>query len=212
MGNSIICFRRVSVMLAGFLLLFSVHDVWGGPPTNELKSAIDKVVKILDDPSLKGNGRVKERRMAIRQVANEIFDFPEMAKRALARHWQGRTGQEQEEFVRLFADLLEHTYIGKIERHGGPEQIRYGREQSDGDFAAVPTTILTKQGQEVSVNYQMVRRADGWVVYDVAVEGVSLVSNYRGQFNKIIQTSSYEELVKQLKVKQKEFAEQDGRG
>ncbi len=196
--------RYLVLILAGFLLLFVAPHAWGGPPTDQLKSSIDRVIRILEDPALKGPGKMGERRVAIRKVADDTFDFTEIAKRALARHWQGRTAQEREEFVMLFAGLLEHSYISKIELYGG-EKIQYGREQLDGEFATVSTKIITKQGQEVPVDYRMLRRRDRWLVYDVAVEGVSLVSNYRSQFNQIIQTSSYGELVKKLKTKQEEF-------
>ncbi len=202
--------RRVRLLLAGFLLLFVVHDAWGGPPTDQLKSSIDKVTTILEDPTLKDSAKVRDRRTAIRNVADDTFEFAEIAKRALARHWQSRTDKEREEFVALFADLLEHTYISKIELYSG-EKIRYGREQLDGDFATVPTRITTKQGQEVPVDYRMLRHGDRWLVYDVVVEGVSLVSNYRTQFNKIIQTSSYADLVEKMKTKQEAFLEEEAK-
>jgi phospholipid transport system substrate-binding protein len=139
-------------------------------------------------------------------VADDIFDFQETAKRSLARHWQPRTPAEQAEFVRLFADLLERSYISKIELYGG-EKIAYLGDTIDGDQAIVRTRIVTKSGTEVPVDYRMLKRGDRWLVYDVIIEGVSLVANYRTQFNKIIQTSSYAELVKKMKVKQDEFIE-----
>ncbi len=199
--------RYVVSILAGFLLLFVAPHAWGGPPTDQLESSIGTVIRTLEDPALKGPGKVGERRAAIRKMATDAFDFTEIAKRALARHWQGRTAQEREEFVGLFADLLERAYISKIELYGG-EKIQYGREQLDGEFATVSTKIITKQGQEVPVDYRMLRRGERWLVYDVAVEGISLVANYRSQFNQIIQTSSYGELVKKLKAKQDEFLEE----
>lgn len=203
--------RRAGIVIAGLLLLFVAHAAWGGTPMEQLRGSIEKVLKTVDGPALKGNGKVKERRMAVRTVANNIFDFTETAKRALGPHWQGRTEEEREEFVNLFADLLEHSYIAKIERYEG-ENIQYAGEQLDGDYATVQTKFLTKQGQAVQIDYQMFRRGDRWLVYDVVIEGVSLISNYRDQFNKIIQTSSYEELVKKLKAKQKEFLEEDAKG
>ena len=203
-------YRQLSFILAGFLLLVVAREGWAGPPTDQLKTSIDKVIQILEDPALKVDGKVKERRTAVRKVANDIFDFAETARRSLARHWQGRTDTEREEFVQLFSDLLERSYISKIELYGG-ERIQYGREQTDGDYATVSTKILTKQGQEVPADYRMLRRGDRWLVYDVAIEGVSLISNYRTQFNKIIQTSSYGELVKKMKTKQEEFLEEEAK-
>ncbi len=196
--------RQLSVILAGILALSGAPAAWAGPPTDQLKTHIDQVIKILEDPVLKVDGKVKERRTAVRKVANNIFDFAETARRSLARHWQGRTEQEREEFVQLFADLLERSYISKIELYGG-ERIQYAGERIDGDAATVSTKIVTKQGTEVPVDYRMLRRGDRWLVYDLSIEGVSLISNYRTQFNKIIQTSSYRELVKKMKTKQEEF-------
>lgn len=206
--DSMICRRRGGLVLTGLLLLFPAHRAWAGPPTEQLKAYVDQVIKILEDPTLKTEGKITERRTALRRVANDAFDVTEISKRALARHWQGRTIQEREEFVRLFQDLLEHTYFPTIERYSG-EKVRYLREEREGDFAAVSTKITTKQGQEVPVDYRMLRREDRWLVYDVVVEGISLISNYRTQFNKIVQTSSYEELVKKLKTKQEEFAKEE---
>ncbi|MBI4610497.1 MAG: ABC transporter substrate-binding protein [Candidatus Rokubacteria bacterium] len=196
--------RYPSLVLAGLLALLAV-PASAGAPTDQLRGAIDKVVKILEDPALKEDSKGKDRRAAVRKVANDIFDFAETAKRSLARHWQARTDREREEFVRLFGDLLERAYISKIDLYGG-EKIAYVGELVDGDVATVRTKIATPQGTEVPVDYRLLRRGDRWLVYDVSIEGVSLVSNYRTQFNKIIQTSSYQELVKKLKTKQEEFA------
>jgi phospholipid transport system substrate-binding protein len=155
---------------------------------------------------MKAEGKAAERRQAVRKIANEIFAWDETAKRALARHWQGRTEVQRQEFVKLFGDLLERSYIARIENYGG-EKISYLSDSVDDETAMVRTRIVTKQGSEVPVDYRMLRRGDRWLVYDVVIEGVSLVSNYRTQFNKIIQTSSYEELVKKMKSKQEEFQE-----
>ena len=195
---------QLCLTLAGFLALGVAPAAWAGAPTDQLKAHIDQVLKILEDPVLKVDGKVKERRTVVRKVAGDIFDFAETAKRSLARHWQGRTVEQREEFVALFADLLERSYISKIELYGG-EKIQYAGERIDGDAATVSTKIITKQGQEVPVDYRMLRHGERWFVYDVSIEGVSLISNYRTQFNKIIQTASYGELIKKMKTKQEEF-------
>ena len=181
---------------------------WAGVPTDQLRGAVERVLKALDDPSLKGQGKLGERRVAVRKIANEIFDFAEIAKRSLAQHWQPLSEAQRNEFVGLFADLLERSYISKIETYGG-EKIQYTAERMDGDYATVSTKIVTKNGTEVPVDYRMVKRADHWLVYDVSIEGVSLVSSYRTQFNKIIQTSSYNELVTKLRTKQDELMAED---
>jgi phospholipid transport system substrate-binding protein len=198
-------YRRFCVILAGLLTLLAAWQAWAGAPTDQLRGAIDRALKTLEDPSLKAPGKTGDRRSAVRKVANDIFDFAETAKRSLARHWQSRTDREREEFVVLFGDLLERSYISKIELYGG-ERIQYLGESLDSDQATVKTKIVTKQGTEVPVDYRMVKRGERWLVYDVSIEGVSLINNYRTQFNKIIQTSSYNDLVKKMKTKQAEFS------
>jgi phospholipid transport system substrate-binding protein len=196
--------RYLSVVLASLLALPVAREAWAGAPTDQLRGAIDRVIKTLEDPALKGPEKIRDRRAAVRKLANDIFDFSETAKRSLARHWPTRTDREREEFVVLFGDLLERSYISKIELYGG-ERIMYVGESVDSDQATVRSKIITKQGNEVPVDYRLLKRGDRWLVYDISVEGVSLVNNYRTQFNKIIQTSSYAELVKKMKTKQEEF-------
>ena len=145
-----------------------------------------------------------DRRAAVRKIANDIFDFSETARRSLGRHWQGRTPAERDEFVQLFSDLLERSYIGKIETYGG-EKIQYNGDTTEGDQAKVQTKLVTKGGGEIPIEYRMHKAGDRWLVYDVVIEGVSLVANYRTQFNKIIQTSSFKELMNKMKNKQQEL-------
>ena len=152
---------------------------------------------MLGDPAL----NEAQRRTAVRKVAEEMFDLSETAKRALGRHWQSRTPAEREEFTRLFADLLEKTYLSKISLYGG-ERVSYVSESIDSDFATVRAKILRKQGGEVPVEARMLRRGDRWHIYDMSVEGISLIGNYRSQFNAVIQKSSYEQLVQRLRATQ----------
>jgi phospholipid transport system substrate-binding protein len=201
---------RALVLAAALSLVVGPNPAWAGAPTDQLKAQIDRAVKILDDPELKKEGKQRERRGAVRQVANDIFDFSETAKRSLARHWAPRTPAERDEFVALFTDLLERSYISKIELYGG-EKIRFVGEAVDSDGAVVRTRLVTKQGTEIPIDYRMLARGDKWLVYDVLIEGVSMISNYRTQFNKIITTSSYQELVKKMKSKQEEFIQEEKR-
>ena len=191
---------HVALALAGLLIL-SVAPAWAVTPTEQLKGSIDKIIPILEDPTLKGDAKLKERRAAIRRVATDVFDFTESARRALGPHWERRTAEERQEFARLLGDLLERAFASRLEQYAG-ERIQYTGESVDGNLATVKTTIITKSGAELPVDYQVLRRGDRWFVYDVWIEGVSLMNNYRVQFNKIIQTSSYEDLVRKLKAKQ----------
>jgi phospholipid transport system substrate-binding protein len=204
------CFAHVVAVVVLLLpgVLAPAGRAVAGPPTDQLRGQIDKVLKLLEDPELKQGSKVKERRVAVRHVAEQIFDFGETAKRSLGHHWAARTPAEREDFVSLFADVLERSYLSKIELYGG-EKIAFAGDTVDGEQATVMTKIQTKDGSSVPIDYRMLRKGDRWLVYDVIIEGVSLVSNYRTQFNKIIQTSSYDELVKKLRAKQGEFIEGD---
>ena len=196
--------RSWVVALACVVAIFAAGPAVAGPVSEQLKETIDRVVKLLEDPALKGPERTAERRAAVTKIAQEIFDFPEVGRRSLGRHWQPLTDKQREEFTALFADLLERSYVSKIEVYSG-EKITYASERIDGDTATVATRIATKSGAEVPIDYRMLRKGTRWLVYDVNIEGVSLVSNYRTQFNKIIQTSSFDDLIQKLKTKQGEL-------
>ena len=197
------------IALAALLILSMAPKSWAGPAQDQLKGAIDRVVRTLESPAFKGEGKAAERRAAVRKIADEFFDFGEIARRALGRYWQPLTEPQRTEFVGLFGDLLERSYISKIELYGG-EKIVYSGDRVDGDLATVSTKIITKNGTEVPVDYRLFKKGERWMVYDVNIEGISLVSNYRTQFNKIIQTSGYNSLVERMKVKQNEFLEESG--
>ena len=192
-----------ALLLALVVSAVTASPAAAGAPSDQLKTQIDRVLKTLDDPELKKEGRARERRAGVRKLANDIFDFGETARRSLGRHWQPRTAAERDEFVQLFADLLERSYISKIELYGG-EKIQYLGDTIEGDQAKVQTKLLTKGGSEVPIEYRMHRKGERWLVYDVIIEGVSLIANYRTQFNKIITTSSYQELIRKMKLKQEE--------
>ena len=170
--------------------------------TSQVKETIDKVLAILRDPALKGPDKEELRRKKLKDAIYPRFDFSEMAKRSLATHWRDRTQKEREEFVTLFADLLEQSYHKKLESYTDQEII-YSKEQIEDKFGLVATKIVSqKENLDIPIDYKLMRQDGQWRVYDVVIEGVSLVSNYRGQFNRIIQTSSYAELVRKMRVKQ----------
>jgi phospholipid transport system substrate-binding protein len=195
--------RSLAVIGLAVILAAAPETAWAGAPTEQLRAQVDRVLKVLDDPALKD--KPKEKRTVVRKIAEDIFDFGETAKRSLGRHWAARTQAERDEFVKLFGDLLERSYISKIELYGG-EKIQYTNDKIEGDQASVMSKLVTKQGSEVPIEYRMLKKGERWLVYDVIIEGVSLVSNYRTQFNKIIQTSSFADLVKKMKSRQEELA------
>ncbi len=203
--------RYLSVAVGIAFAGFTAIQAWAGAPTDQVKTSVDQIIKVLQDPALKSDAKAKDRRAAIRGAAGTIFDFQETAKRALGRHWQGLTEQQRSEFVPLFTDLIERSYISKIEQYSG-EKISYVGESVDpgGEIATVKTSFTTKKGADVPIDYHLLRRGDRWYIYDVFVEGISLVSNYRTQFDKIIQTSSYQELVRRIKAGQADIAAPGG--
>jgi phospholipid transport system substrate-binding protein len=152
-----------------------------------------------------GDANATQRRSAILSAAGTIFDFGEMAKRSLGPHWAARTPAERTRFVALFTDLMQHSYISKVDQHGGAKMVFRG-ETVDGDFASVRTTIPLSNGSEMPLEYRMHTAAARWQVYDLSIDGISLVSNYRAQFNKVIRTDSYETLVTRLQSHQTEFS------
>jgi phospholipid transport system substrate-binding protein len=196
--KSAIGILTLSLMLPAGAPSLALADV----PTQQLRGSIDKVLKLVGDQAGRRESP-RERRAALRKIADEIFDWEETAKRSLGMHWRQRTPAEQEEFVRLFADLLERSYMTKIELYDG-EKIGYAGDTIDGDQAIVRTKLVNRQGGEMAVNYKMVRRDERWKVYDVEIEGVSLVANYRTQFNSLLRRSTYPELVRALKAKTSE--------
>lgn len=175
-----------------------------GSATDALRPAIDHVLRILADPALKGAAQTPARRAALRGAIDDVIDFPEAARRALALHWRNRTEAERAEFVALFTDLVTYSYILKVEPYAGEMVVFIGESEHAG-ATTVLTKIQTRQGP-VPVDYRMHERGGRWLVYDVLVEGVSLVGNYRAQFNTIIQTSSYAELVRRIKARLAELA------
>lgn len=181
----------IAVVVAATVVIARVAAA--GEPTDALKTRVDRVLRLLEEPG--------DRRAEMRKVADELFDFEEMSRRALGPHWNARTPQEQREFTTLFADLLERTYVGRVESGRGGKVV-YTGESLTGDEATVRTRIVTSQRTEVPVDYRMHRRDGRWQVYDVNIEGISLINNYRSQFNSVIQASSYAALVERLRSKE----------
>jgi phospholipid transport system substrate-binding protein len=189
--------------LGSLLLAGSATPSRAGEPQDKVRQTVDAVLALLGDEALKAPERTQERRTKIRQAVLQRFGFEEMSRRSLAVHWQKLSPQERQEFVQLFTDLLERSYIDKIDGYrGNPQNIRYTKETIDKDgYASVHSEIVNQRDMNVDVEYRLLQRNGNWEVYDIVIEGVSLVNNYRTQFNKIIQESSYANLIKQMKLK-----------
>jgi len=172
--------------------------------TDEVKKTVDQVVSIVSDDNLKKPRNEAKRRAALKSAISGIFDYGEMAKRSLGVNWKGRSKAEQKEFVDLFSTLLENSYAGKIESYEN-QKIVYDKESIDGNYAEVKSRIVTAKRDEYTLDYRLMKEGNRWMVYDVVIEGVSLVSNYRSQFNKIITSQGYGSLVKKLRAKSDEI-------
>lgn len=171
-----------------------------GEPTEQVRSTIESVLRVIDDSKPGADRRSNQPRAQLKGILHARFDFQEMAKRSLGSHWQGRSVAQQEEFVELFSGFLERAYLDQIEAYAGGKVI-YAGESEDQSYAQVDTKIITKKGEEVSVDYKLRLSGRDWKVYDVIVDNISLVSNYRSQFNRVITGSSFEELTRMLKAK-----------
>ena len=187
------------VVFAGSLVFLPV-PAGAEAPTDQLQAAAARVVQILDDPALQGEDRAPERQAAVRAAVTDLLDFTEISRRALGRHWRPLSQAEREEFVGLFRALLDRTYLPQIKLYQG-ERVQFVGESVDGEFAAVQARVLTRRDQEASVLFRLHRPGERWLIYDVSVEGISLVANYRAQFDQIIQRASYQGLVTRIKQK-----------
>ena len=181
-------------------LLFLPFNAFADSPTVEIKSTVDQVIQTLTNPQLQGEGKKQERRKRLREVIFARFDFREMAQRSLGAHWQRRTPEEQTQFVKVFSDLLEQTYVDKIESYND-EKFIYANERIDGPYAEVGSKMRTSKGEEFTINYKLHRVGEDWKVYDLVIENVSLMNNYRSQFNRILTSSTYDELVLRIRAK-----------
>jgi len=185
------------------LLAAGTLSAEAGTPTESVKSTVDEVIRILSDDRLKQPAQLPQRRKLLEEVVGRRFDYEELSKRALGAHWRKLSDTERREFVDLFRSLLTDTYADKIEGYSG-EQVHYLKERLANGYAEVQTKIVSSK-VEASVDYRLLNHAGDWRVYDVVVEGVSLVRNYRGQFERILRESSYADLVDKLRKKSGEF-------
>ena len=181
------------------VLLAAAGSAAAAGPTETVQGALQQVFARQDGPAVK-KVSTAERRADIRKVAENLFDFQEMSRRALGPAWDTVSPAEQEEFVHLFTNLVANAYMGKIEQYTG-EPITYQDERVDGDEASVRSRVVTPKGSAVGIEYRLYRTADRWAVYDVNVDGVSLVGSYKAQFNRLLQRGSFAEMLKQLRQK-----------
>ena len=190
---------RMMVVLLVVPCFVAAFAFGAGPATDSIKGTIDEVFKVLDDKELKKPERHEERRQRLEKVVGARFDYAEMSRRSLGTQWNQLSEKERQEFVDLFRTLLTNTYADRVENYSG-EGVQYLNERTEKEYAEVRTKVLSGK-TEIPMDYRLLRKDNDWRVYDVVVDGVSLVNNYRGQFSKILHTSSYPGLVDQLRKK-----------
>jgi phospholipid transport system substrate-binding protein len=195
-----LCNRLIMIVFVLLILVSAASVSVAGEPTEDIRKTTDRIIAIVTAPGLKEADKAREKSRQIRNVVDERFDWEEMSKRTLARHWKDRTQNEKKEFVDLFGKLLERTYLDKVEGYSG-EKVLYVGEKVQGKYAMVAVRIVTKQETEVQVDYRLQKKGEEWLVYDISIEGVSLINNYRKQFDSIMTRSSYKDLIERLRSK-----------
>lgn len=198
---------RVRTLIGALILGLSVFgcfshlaaEVSPGSATEAMKGTIDQALKVLSDESLKAPDRAQERVEILEDIIGKRFDYQEMGKRTLGKHWQQVSEADREEFVHLFQRFLSKTYAGNVDGYSG-EQVEYLKERRKGDFAEVQTAV-TSDKSTLSIYYRMLKSSNGWQVYDVVLDGVSLVKNFRSQFGRIIEAESVDGLLERLRTK-----------
>lgn len=171
-----------------------------GAPTDQLRKTVDRVLEVLKDPALNAASAKAARRAELRKAIFPRFDFTEMAKRSLGSEWRRRTAAEQKEFIELFTELLRNSYVESIETYRG-DKVAYTREAKDGQYAEVNTKITDHRGEQFSIDYRLTLRGGEWKVYDVIIEHISIVNNYRSQFRRVLSRSSFAELLHNIREK-----------
>lgn len=190
--------QALSVVLLALGVLVSANAS-ASDAMDEVKATVDQVLQILKNPEYKS--AATQRRQKLRSVIGGHFDFTDMSRSALAVHWKSLSEQQRRDFVPLFTSLMERAYMSRIESYSG-QQIQFLRENSDGTgYSEVYTSIVQNGAQPISVNYRLKQTDTGWKVYDVLIDGISLVANYRNQFNRVINSKGYDGLVEQIKTK-----------
>ena len=192
--------RLLLTLMAGIALAFTVMSHAGSTPTDDVRTSVDAMLEILKNEQL----NKEDKRAQMSTVINERFDFRAMSQRTLATNWKKTTDEEKQQFIALFSQLIENSYVGKIEAYTN-EKVEYPGEKIKGRKAVVETLIVTSSA-DVPVNYRVYQKGDQWLVYDVIIEGVSLISNYRSSYQEIMKKEGFDGLLAKMQAKIDELA------
>jgi phospholipid transport system substrate-binding protein len=194
--------KKTTMCFALLVVMISVVPVYGTQqPLDALRSPVDEVISILKDPQYDDLSKKSLEREKLWEAIQRLFDFTEIAKRTLARNWRNFAPQERKEFSVVFGEFLGNTYLKKIQKGFQNETVVYGKQEMVSDTKALVKTNIIRENVEIPVNYSMKMRNGQWRVYDVKIEGVSLVKNYRTQFEKLLMTKKPAELIERIKKK-----------
>ena len=198
-GGTFVVSLHLLIQSILLVVVGAIHAAESGPATEAVRQTINQVLAILQDPELQSPDRSAERRAKLEDVIGQRFDYEEMGKRTLASHWKKLDSNQQKEFVALFQSFLSNSYAGNLDGYAG-QKVEYVKERHKGDFAEVQTKIVSSKSN-LPVDYRLVKKNGDYRVYDVVVDQISLVKNYRGQFSRIIKSSSYDGLMEKLRTK-----------
>lgn len=198
--------RSSRIRVVGMLLVAQLArpvSAAASAPRERISGIVEAAQVVFRDPALQGADRAPQRRERVRSIIADAFDFPSMARESLGPQWNKLTPSQQEDFVPLFGELFKVSYSNLVLKFLGEREAVFGEEVVQSDRALVRTTLRDRQGDELPVDYKLVEDAGRWRVHDVIVDGVSLAGNYRGQFSRVIETSSYAALRERIEAKAK---------
>ena len=190
----------MAVAIAMLSVAFPI-SAGAGEMTDRVRGELDKVTAVVKDPALQGAAKEDQRKARVKRLILQWFDVQEMARRSLASHWSKRSDLERKEFIELFGDLFVESYTRLVVEHLSDQRVVYLSEAADGEAATVKTKFLSKREEPTFVDFSLLRQGGTWSAYDVVIDDVSIVGTYRTQFNKIIQTQSYDILLKKMRLK-----------
>ena len=199
-------FKNLATILLSTIMIFLPCSLsWAMSPGEVIVEMADQSLKILQDPSLQGTDKIAERKQKLWELLGPVFNFDEISRMALGQHWNNYTDQEKEEFTQIFTDVLKSTYLDRTDSYSG-EKVVFIKEIVKNNRSKVQTNFITKDGEKAAVDFSLKNNNGTWKIYDVIIEGVSTVANYRSQFNSILSKSPFAELIKKLKEKEAELS------
>jgi len=206
-------FAGASIVTVFLTIMLLSSGVDAATATDQLKETLNKLIKVLNEPSLKAPDKDKERREVLHRLLEERFDEKRLAEKTLGKHWRNRTEDEKREFIDIFSDLLERTYLKEFDTYLteagsiSTDNILYIKETVKGRYAIVETKVVSGGDSEMPIHYRLINEKGSWLICDISIEGVIITKNYRAQFYEMLADMSFKELIDKLKAKMKNEGE-----